>query len=227
MRDSFKEYYDLSSTLCKENNFEEALKTIDKALKINPNSYHALYSKALILKKINRIDDAIGLLSTALDCCDNSDNKERIFAIKKQLETELSSVLSNSLTNSLLNCPNCNKPMSKNARQCPHCFTLNKVSKNIHKTDLVPCRICGTPLVRSEHRYADHYTDDIIRGGSTHRRKIGRMRHEPCPNCGEPQPLKRFSDAHGTVFEVAVIVFLSLIAWFINPIMVFFYLLDI
>jgi hypothetical protein len=82
-------------------------------------------------------------------------------------------------------CKNCGKGVSKNASVCPACSTPTGPS-NLR---MGKCRTCGHPLEHSGHRYYRYATGIVVNGNTTGRRVLV---HVPCPNCGEPKPLRYF-----------------------------------
>lgn len=86
----------------------------------------------------------------------------------------------------IINCKNCGKKMSRNIPNCPHCgFQTRSVI-------LEPCRICGTLLESKSHRWhtTGYYT--VMRNGNSETDTYIATHHASCPECGDPEPLRRF-----------------------------------
>jgi hypothetical protein len=75
----------------------------------------------------------------------------------------------------LVACEKCGGKVSKNAKACPHC------NQPLAKIKWLPCRICGENLEELKHR---------VEIGGRYRTAC----HTPCPKCGEPEPLQKFTD---------------------------------
>ena len=91
---------------------------------------------------------------------------------------------------STIPCDECGAPMSRNALTCPRC--RHPARKNRES-----CRVCGTLLPVSQHRFIDSaHAVSVVngQGGTVARRYIA---HRSCPTCGEPRPLLRFVDTAG------------------------------
>ena len=80
-------------------------------------------------------------------------------------------------------CKNCGKSISSNASRCPGC------AKPTSNLAFGKCRACGQVLEHSRHRYRAYAGVVVVNGNST---SGSALIHVPCPNCGEPQPLRNF-----------------------------------
>jgi len=106
---------------------------------------------------------------------------------------------------SLVNCPHCRKPISAGALSCPHCGADPKAPLEEVR---LPCRVCGALLRPSVHRVPGTYGvtgtrpttvtvvggTATVSGGGTYYERVVHVWHAPCPQCGEPKPLRRLID---------------------------------
>lgn len=79
-----------------------------------------------------------------------------------------------------INCEECGATLSNAATECPHCEYPTPKNQG-------HCRSCNATLAISEHRYKV-YSDRVVDGTTSSR---GSIVHIPCPNCGEPKPLRQ------------------------------------
>ncbi len=97
---------------------------------------------------------------------------------------------------SLITCPSCGKKVSKNASYCPQCHTETSKKNDVKQFKTKPCRVCGVDLDVGRYRYVVETNRGLTWVDGTSRDDISRVvRHEPCPNCGEPQPHAKFKDS--------------------------------
>ncbi len=89
----------------------------------------------------------------------------------------------------MMNCAKCNGLMSRNAKTCPQC-------QHPHPLNLGHCRVCGTVLAHTAHRYRMHYSSPgtVVNGNTVGGGGGSFIFHAPCPQCGEPKPLRQFTD---------------------------------
>jgi len=80
-------------------------------------------------------------------------------------------------------CKNCGKSISSNASRCPGC------AKPTSNLAFGKCRACGQVLEHSRHRFYASGGVVVVNGNSASSRTLI---HVPCPNCGEPKPLRYF-----------------------------------
>ena len=106
---------------------------------------------------------------------------------------------------SLVKCPHCTKPISSGALSCPHCGVDPKAPL---VEERLPCRVCGATLTVGAHRVVGSYgatstlpttvtvvgSTATVQGGATIHERIVTVYHYPCPQCGEPKPLRRVID---------------------------------
>ena len=87
----------------------------------------------------------------------------------------------------MVKCANCQFPMSRDANTCPKC-------NYPRPENLGNCRVCGTVLAYSQHRYRSaSISNTVVNGNSVGGGSY--IRHVPCPKCGEPKPLRMFFDS--------------------------------
>lgn len=79
---------------------------------------------------------------------------------------------------STIACENCSAVLSDAAEKCPKCRYPTPRNQG-------RCRKCYTILAKSEHRYKA-YSNHVINGNTS---SSSYIRHVPCTNCGEPEPL--------------------------------------
>lgn len=95
----------------------------------------------------------------------------------------------------MIPCPKCGAALSPSAEKCPHCGEALGKPQN---TDRQPCRVCGTLLDVSKHRYRIYWTSgytasENISGDIDIRKNTSSsIHHVPCPHCGEPEPLRNY-----------------------------------
>lgn len=87
----------------------------------------------------------------------------------------------------MIKCRKCDAPMARSVLECPKCNY--PVPKNIGH-----CRVCNKELAVSRHRYIDHVSYISVVDGMGGSRSKAFIQHMPCPECGEPQPLRKFVD---------------------------------
>lgn len=80
-------------------------------------------------------------------------------------------------------CEKCSATISSAAKECPKCWHPTFRNRG-------NCRVCGTILARSRHRY-EAYSNYVVNGTTSSNKHI---RHLPCTNCGEPMPLRQSTD---------------------------------
>lgn len=91
------------------------------------------------------------------------------------------------------NNPGCDAKLHPSARLCPQCGAITE--KGARHTKTHPCKSCGAPLVIVEHvgkSYYSYIKDGTSYGGSSYDYNV-----QPCPNCGNPKPLKYFWIVYG------------------------------
>ena len=87
--------------------------------------------------------------------------------------------------------PQCLGEHSQNAHTCPKCGSTTSLGDQAAKT--YPCRVCKSPLI--VRRHVKKQTRSYVSDGST-KWSVSYHYRYPCPNCGEPEPLKNFRFAY-------------------------------
>jgi len=102
-------------------------------------------------------------------------------------------------------CVKCGNTVSVNAKACPKCGHF----KNPEDANLGPCRACGVMLPKDVHRQDIATTSSyisIVEGtGGTKTTTSRRTLFVACPNCGEPRPIRHWSDGPLGCLYAAVI----------------------
>lgn len=111
--------------------------------------------------------------------------------------------INKSLEISVVNCANCGNQLSARAKECPKCHYPTPQNTEY-------CRVCGAALPRNRHRHVNSYTYTYLRDGTTQYGQAINVAHSPCPNCGEPQPLKRVTDPFLPVLPALIAIALLL-----------------
>lgn len=133
-------------------------------------------------------------------------------------------------------CEKCGKPFSRAARACPHCGA----ARNARLDRQLPCRLCKTMLSEARHRVVSIGTIGYVTTPTTvSGTVIGNsvtatvnegssapitgfiVKHAPCPQCGEPAPLRRTIDVgfvrglwkNGTALLIFLVVPVLLVRW--------------
>jgi predicted RNA-binding Zn-ribbon protein involved in translation (DUF1610 family) len=123
----------------------------------------------------------------------------------------------------LRTCESCGHKVSSNAKVCPKCGRAPKrVSERQATGGTFACRKCGTELPLYQHRGSEvrqggayaHVSGNTVSFG----REIYRVYvHRPCPECGEPKPLKAYSETLPGKFHAGLlqlIVFVTVLICF-------------
>jgi hypothetical protein len=100
----------------------------------------------------------------------------------------------------LKTCESCGHKVSSNATICPKCGRPPKtVSTKAATGGIFACRKCGAGLALYQHRGSQLNDGGVYAHVDGNRITIGRDMyrtyvHRPCPECGEPKPLKAYSE---------------------------------
>jgi predicted RNA-binding Zn-ribbon protein involved in translation (DUF1610 family) len=123
----------------------------------------------------------------------------------------------------LRSCDHCGHKVSSNAGVCPKCGRPPKrVSEDAANGGTFACRKCGTELPLYQYRgsearqggaYANVDGNRITFGREVYRTYV----HRPCPECGEPRPLKAYSESLPGKFHAGLmqlIIFVTVLTCF-------------
>jgi tetratricopeptide (TPR) repeat protein len=81
----------------KSNKFDDALLLLDQYLESDANNFQLLHAKGLILKKLERLEEASKYYGLSIEFCNNTSKKEKLILIKTELDSKISSSLFNDL----------------------------------------------------------------------------------------------------------------------------------
>lgn len=96
----------------------------------------------------------------------------------------------------LKNCPACQAKISSNAAVCPKCSHQLAAPREPY-VEKRPCRVCKAALPLERHRVVQSHRSERLLDGTTQVSESFWVEHQACPNCGEPEPLRRRSDSRG------------------------------
>lgn len=83
---TFKDEYNSAITLYKKGDYESSLTVIGNAISLNPSNFQAFYAKGMILKKMDRLEEASKNYSLSLEFCNDPTYRKKILEKKEEID---------------------------------------------------------------------------------------------------------------------------------------------